>query len=49
METDVRQAAEEEILKAALDDGILTQAQVNAEIFLERLFNDLGYDYVLFD
>lgn len=49
LETDARQAAEEEILKAALDDGILTQAQVNAEAFLERLFNDLGYDYVLFD
>lgn len=49
LETDARQAAEDEILKAALDDGILTQAQVNAEVFLERLFNDLGYDYVLFD
>jgi len=49
LETDVRQAAEEEILNAALEDGILAQAQVNAEAFLERLFNDLGYDYVLFE
>lgn len=49
LETDARQAAEEEILNAALEDGILAQAQVNAEAFLERLFNDLGYDYVLFE
>lgn len=49
LETDARQAAEEEILKAALEDGILGQAQVNAEAFLERLFNDLGYDYVIFE
>ncbi len=44
-----RQAAEEEILNAALEDGILEQAQNNAESFLERLFNDLGYDYVVFE
>ncbi len=49
METDARQAAEEEILNAALEDGILEQAQNNAESFLERLFNDLGYDYVVFE
>lgn len=49
LETDARQAAEEEILNAALDDGILDQAQINAESFLERLFNDLGYDYVVFE
>ena len=49
LETDARQAAEDEILKAALEDGILDQAQVNAESFIERLFNDLGYDYVVFD
>lgn len=49
LETDARQAAEEEILNAALEDGILTQAQANAEMFLERLFNDLGYDYVVFE
>jgi len=49
LETSARQAAEEEILRAALEDGILEQAQVNAEIFMERLFNDLGYDYVVFE
>jgi len=49
LETDARQAAEKEILNAALDDGILEQAQINAESFLERLFNDLGYDYVVFE
>jgi hypothetical protein len=49
LETDARQAAEAEILNAALDDGILTQAQVNAEAFIERLLNDLGYDIVIFD
>ena len=49
LETDARQAAEEEILNAALEDGILEQAQNNAESFLERLFNDLGYDYVVFE
>lgn len=49
LETSARQAAEEEILRAALEDGILEQAQVNAEVFMERLFNDLGYDYVVFE
>ncbi|MCB2202554.1 DUF4230 domain-containing protein [bacterium] len=49
LETEARQLAEQEILKAALEDGILDQAQINAEIFLERLFNDLGYTYVVFE
>lgn len=49
LETEARQVAEQEILNAALEDGILEQAQINAEIFLERLFNDLGYDYVIFE
>ena len=43
LETDARQAAEDEILNAALEDGILDQARLNAEIFIERLLNDLGY------
>ena len=43
LETAARQAAEQEILNAALDDGILTQASLNAEVYLERLFNTLGY------
>jgi len=49
LETAARQAAESEILNAALDDGILDQARKNAEIYLERLFNDLGYQTVIFD
>jgi hypothetical protein len=49
LETGARQAAEDEILKAALEDGILEQAQINAEAFMERLLNDLGYAIVVFD
>jgi hypothetical protein len=49
LETEARQLAEQEILNAALEDGILDQAQINAEIFLERLLNDLGYSYVVFE
>lgn len=43
LETSARQAAEQEILKAAINDGILEQAQQNAEVYLERFFNALGY------
>lgn len=49
LETNARQVAEGEILKAALEDGILVQAQQNAEIYLERLFNTLGYQEVIFE
>jgi hypothetical protein len=48
LETSARQAAEEEIYRAAVEDGILEQAKTNAEIFLERLFNSLGYLHVIF-
>jgi hypothetical protein len=48
LETAARQAAEQEILEAAIDDGILAQAQQNAEVYLERLFNSLGYQRVEF-
>lgn len=48
LETQVRQAAEEEILNAALEDGILEQAQINAENYLFRLFRSLGYPDVVF-
>lgn len=48
LETLARQAAEEEIYQAALEDGILEQANLNAEIFLERLLDDLGFKKVLF-
>lgn len=48
LETEARQAAEDEILAAALEDGILAQAQVNAESFLYRLLLDLGFPEVIF-
>jgi len=49
LETAARRVAEEEILNGAIEDGILEQAQLNAEIFLERFFNTLGYQRVLFE
>jgi len=48
LETTARQAAEAEIKNAALEDGILLQAQRNAEDYLERLFLELGYPTVIF-
>jgi hypothetical protein len=48
LETLARQSAEEEIRKAALEDGILLQAERNAESFLLKFFNALGYDAVIF-
>jgi len=48
LETKARQVAEVEILKAALDDGILNLARQNAESYLTRLFNTLGYHDVIF-
>jgi hypothetical protein len=48
LETLARQAAEDEIRKAAIEDGILEQAERNAEVYLLRFFNALGYDSVIF-
>lgn len=48
LETMARQAAEDEIEKAALEDGILDLAQTNAEYYLLRLFQTLGYPQVIF-
>jgi hypothetical protein len=48
LETLVRQRAEEEILKAALEDGILEQAQANAEAYLFKFFAALGYPNAIF-
>jgi hypothetical protein len=48
LETLARQAAEDEIEKAALEDGILDQARTNAEYYLLRLFQTLGYPQVIF-
>src|SRR5574339_769122 len=48
LETLVRQRAEEEILKAALEDGILEQPQVNAEAYLLKFFAALGFPNTIF-
>ena len=48
LETLVRQRAEEEILKAALEDGILEQAQINAEAYLIKFFAALGFPNTIF-
>jgi hypothetical protein len=48
LETLVRQKAEEEILKAALEDGILEQAQINAEAYLFKFFAALGFPNTIF-
>ena len=49
LETLARQSAEDEIRKAALEDGILTQGQTNAEAYLLKFFTALGYKTVLFE
>jgi len=48
LETLARQTAEDEIRRAALEDGILQQAQTNAENYLFRFFQALGYQNVIF-
>jgi hypothetical protein len=48
LETLVRQRAEEEIRAAALEDGILGQAQLNAEAYLFKFFAALGYPNTIF-
>lgn len=48
LETTARQAAENEIEKVALEDGILDQAGQNAENYLYRLLRELGYPEVIF-
>jgi len=49
LESDARRAAEDEIEKAAVADGILEQAQRNAENYLYRLLRDVGYPEVIFE
>lgn len=48
LETNARQAAETEIEKAAVEDGILKMARQNAESYLERFLRSLGYPEVIF-
>jgi hypothetical protein len=50
LESTARQAAEQEMVKGALEDGILDQARQNAENFLYRLFLDIGrYSDIIFE
>lgn len=49
LETEARRAAELEIEKSALEDGILELAAQNAESYLDRLFRNLGYPEVIFE
>ncbi len=48
LESVARKAAEDEIEKAAVKDGILDTAQKNAESYLYRLLTQLGYQEVIF-
>lgn len=47
LESAARLAAEREIERTALEDGILDQAQVNAEAYLFRLLRSLGFSDVI--
>ncbi|MBE3066566.1 MAG: DUF4230 domain-containing protein [Chloroflexi bacterium] len=48
LETQVRQVAEQEILKAATEEGILDQATTNAQTYLRWFFETLGYKRINF-
>jgi hypothetical protein len=48
LESSARKLAEDEIEKAALEDGIMDLAKQNAENYLTRLLTDLGYPDVIF-
>lgn len=48
LESAARRAAEAEILQTATEDGILEQAETNAEAYLMSLFSSLGYSRVIF-
>lgn len=48
LESAARKAAEQAILEAALEDGILDKARVYGEAFLERFLDMLGFEKVVF-
>jgi len=48
LETNARRVAEQELEKAAYEGGILDLARQNAEIYIGKLFNSLGYPEVIF-
>lgn len=49
LESLARQAAEEEILRAALEDNILEQARQNGENFLASFLRSIGHPDVVFE
>jgi len=49
LESAARLAAEREIEQTALEDGIINQAQINAEAYLYRLLRSLGFPDVTFE
>lgn len=48
LETEARKAAESEINKAAVEDGIVDLANENAEIFMRSFFMKMGYPSIVF-
>jgi hypothetical protein len=48
LESSARAVAEDEIEKAAVEDGIIELARQNSENYLSRLLSDLGYPEVIF-
>jgi hypothetical protein len=48
LETQARQVAEQEILKAAIEDDILENASANAQTYLRWFFETLGYKQMNF-
>ena len=46
LETQVRQAAEQQLLEAAMADGILRNAQVNAGATIRSLLQGLGFEQI---
>jgi hypothetical protein len=48
LETTARQAAEQQILQAALDDGILNTALTNGKAYLQRFLLSIGLKQVVF-
>jgi len=48
LETQARQVAEQEILNAAIQDGILATASTNAQTYLRWFFETLGYKQINF-
>jgi len=49
LETGAREAAEAEIKKSAIEDGILNTANQNAETFLYNFLKQFGYKEIIFE